>query len=502
MCNFGQSGQSAAEQQAQADAQRATEVTLANRPDQVTPFGTQSWEMTGGFDEAGYNAALAEYNQAVQDSPFGVYGITHDAPTQEQFTTPQHWQSTIELSPEQQALYESRTGVQQGLLDTAQSQLSQVQGALGEPFQINGQVPNYQGPQGDIQAYTGSGADVPQYSSNYQTPTYQGVGGNVPTYDGVGGNIPTYQGPQGELPSFQSIGGSVPTYEGARQSVMDAMMSRIQSDAQNAQQSAHDKLVAQGIPPGSEAYQRQMEMLSRQENDAVQQAEIAATQMATQEFQNQMASRGMTGAEAQQLFQNQMASRQQGGTESQQQFQNEMSQRRQQLQENQNQFLNDLESRGIQRQEAMDLFDNAMRSSGMDRQRALDQFSTSLASYGISRQEAMDLFNTNMQLRDQQMQEGLTEYQTGMSTHQQNIQDELLQRQVPMNELLSMLTGAPLQMPQFAPSGQMPYTPGPDYLGAYGLDVQQQIAAQNAQQSADNAFTSGLFRIGSSLIGG
>jgi hypothetical protein len=72
------------------------------------------------------------------------------------------------------------------------------------------------------------------------------------------------------------------TYGDKRKGIMDAMMSRVGTDIARDRESKSGQLIASGIPKGSEAYNREMEMLDRKHTDARQQAEIAATQQTGQ----------------------------------------------------------------------------------------------------------------------------------------------------------------------------------------------------------------------------
>lgn len=88
------------------------------------------------------------------------------------------------------------------------------------------------------------------------------------------------------------LGQGAPEFGANRQRVMDAMTSRVGTDVGRAREQKQSDLVAQGIPVGSEAYQREMEQLDRRETDARQQAEIAATQQAGTEYGAELAGRG------------------------------------------------------------------------------------------------------------------------------------------------------------------------------------------------------------------
>lgn len=66
------------------------------------------------------------------------------------------------------------------------------------------------------------------------------------------------------------------TMEQGRQSTIDAMMSRYDADLGRRQEGVESNLIARGIPRGSEAWNREMEMLQRGRNDALQQATVSA----------------------------------------------------------------------------------------------------------------------------------------------------------------------------------------------------------------------------------
>jgi len=75
------------------------------------------------------------------------------------------------------------------------------------------------------------------------------------------------------------------------------MLSRVDTDIGRDRESKSAELISRGIPIGSEAYQREMEQLDRKQTDARQQAEIAATRQATQEYGADIAGRGQMGRE-------------------------------------------------------------------------------------------------------------------------------------------------------------------------------------------------------------
>lgn len=68
-----------------------------------------------------------------------------------------------------------------------------------------------------------------------------------------------------------------------RQGVIDAMMSRYDTDLGRRRDNTEANLIARGIPRGSEAWNREMELMDRGRNDALQQATISADSRAMDE---------------------------------------------------------------------------------------------------------------------------------------------------------------------------------------------------------------------------
>lgn len=72
------------------------------------------------------------------------------------------------------------------------------------------------------------------------------------------------------------------------------------------------------------------------------------------------------------------------------------------------------------------------------------------------------------------------------------IQEALMERQVPLNELTAMMTGAQVNMPQFAPVPQGQIAPA-DVMGATYADYNARMNAFNQQQATQRAGLQGLF---------
>ena len=228
-----------ARQQAGLDQTMARTTASANRPDLITPGSTTTWEQGTGFDQAGWDAAQADY-QAKMADPKTKKKRYLVAPTRSDYVTgdPDRWTGTQTLTPEGQRAFESSQRMQTGLSGLGERAVGAAQGIFDTP---------------------------------YTTP----------------GETPGYTGPEGELGTFGEN----------RQRVTDAMLSRVDTDIGRDRESKSAELISRGIPIGSEAYQREMEQLDRKQTDARQQAEIAATRQATQEYGADIAGRGQMGRE-------------------------------------------------------------------------------------------------------------------------------------------------------------------------------------------------------------
>lgn len=162
-----------------------------------------------------------------------------------------------ELSPEQQALYEQGLVAKGNLANT----LTDLTGGLNL-----GQVDFSGAPTvGDLNAP------------------------NARYFNAKGLNAPN----QGEVPEF----GSLDSSEKYRQDVIDAMMSRVETDTAKQRSQKNSELIAAGLRPGTKAYEDAMDQIGRQYNDAQQQAILAGGSEATRSL-------GMDQAAIQQEIQN------------------------------------------------------------------------------------------------------------------------------------------------------------------------------------------------------
>lgn len=237
---------------AQATAQSSKEVTninnYANRPNQVTPFGSQTWNTQKVVDPA-----------------------TGQEVTQ--------WTQNTSLAPEAQAALNSQLAMQQGRSDLANSLMGQAGEAVTKPidydsFSAMGATPTAS----NFQNLNAAPNQVSSFAANAQMPSAF----NYSTQ-------PIQQ--QLDTSGVSKLG----NYD--RAFVNDAFneaLNYMRPDQERAQSSLETKLVNQGLSRGSEAYnnayRQMMDQQSRDKYNALQTAYNQGNQM----YQNNLAANNQT----------------------------------------------------------------------------------------------------------------------------------------------------------------------------------------------------------------
>jgi len=236
----------AAEATAAGNLDAAKYQVEVNRPDEYTPYGSRTWTKDQTFDQTAYDEALSAWESG-RPTPIGSGIGALDAlenkmamdkygasPTEADFTTDQ-WRSDIALTDVGQRLFDIDNLNKESMANLSLQGQDQLQDVFGTQFQIDG---------------------------------------NQPAYEGPG------------------------TYGENRQKTMDAMLARVDEQTEQDRDNKRSQLIAQGIPPGSEAWKREMDQINENLTDARQQAEIAATDQAGREYQSSLAGAGqLYGAE-------------------------------------------------------------------------------------------------------------------------------------------------------------------------------------------------------------
>jgi hypothetical protein len=257
------------------DTQQAKDLSQynanLNRIDQTTPFGSSTFTNAPSFDQAAYEKALQDWQAKNSQGTFvpasgAVPGVTQGAsqdgspqpyspgywtgatssgtpmPTQKDFTT-DNWSQNIQFSPSQQALFDSNNSIQTGLNRTAEDQLGRVSQGFQQGFDTSG----------------------------------------------LGSRVNSVNGGQG--------------YEGTRDAVVNALLARQQPLFDQDRSRAENSLTNSGITKGTDAWNREMDRLGRQETDArnaaflaggQEQSRLAGLDLNAAQFQNQARGQGVT----------------------------------------------------------------------------------------------------------------------------------------------------------------------------------------------------------------
>ena len=253
----------AAQAQGQANIAAAQAQTQLNRPNQITPWGSQMWYQgtpgsynappatnggtsSGGTGPVGGNGgnwgsgwtpggglqvggsgarpyAAGAGNPGDQQSQYQQTGTGNG------FSPANQWTSVTTLAPEQQKLFNSQNQISQSLADTGIQNLNRVSQAQSQPFDMS---------------------------------TFPALSG-APN----GGD-----------------------YAGLQQRATDAAMSRQTQQLNQQEESLKAQLANQGITPGSDAYNRAMQPLEQSRVDATNQAFLTGTQ-----YENQLFNQGLAG---------------------------------------------------------------------------------------------------------------------------------------------------------------------------------------------------------------
>jgi len=482
-----------ADAQLGANLETARLTAMLNRANQYTPFGSQTWSQGGNWDEAGYNAALAAWQQGgmqqastpaerqlvgysrvydgtgsdgdvgrdvpmYSDGSFGsdkglTIGPTGMAttsgglggsstsgmPSREDFGyNPDLWESTISLDPRLQELLDSNIALQQGMTGAQQGALSNVNQLFSSSLQSPAQY------RADAAAQVGPG---PSINLNMNNP-----GREISMYKGLVQNSGRLTNEQinrlRELYAtdfnYDHLGAMPTADQETRQRVEDALYARMAGrlDPLYGQREADltSRLAAQGITQGSQAYGDEFGILGRDRNDAYSNAINDSILMGGDEMQRQFAM--------------EMAARQQGVGEAN--YMRELPT---------NEALAAMGLLSGTTSGYNSLMQTQMQQEALRAQTALAQEGLRLQGLGLGQQLAQGAYGMDLQSRNQAL-----------------------------NELSSLMSGTQVQLPQFgstasgAQVGQVP-------IGQYMQDnYNAQVGAYNSQQQ-------GIAGLGSAFLG-
>lgn len=254
----------AAKETAAGNLQAAQVATAANRVNQVTPYGNLNYTQSG---------------TDTQGNPL--------------------WTATMNLSPEQQQLYNQQTQTSLGLGNLQNQGLGYVQQMMNSPFSTSG-LPSLQG------SMTPADLQKLQGSANLSTI------GNAEAQQRFNQNPNLQTG----LENQGMAGWDKAT---------NLMMERLRPQMERESSALEAQLANQGIMQGSEAYNRAKMQLGQKQNDMANQAALAGQQVQQNLFGQSLQAGQFGNAAQQQMYANQFGNVAQQNQAAQQDFANRMS---------------------------------------------------------------------------------------------------------------------------------------------------------------------------------
>jgi hypothetical protein len=389
------------------------------------PNYTQAAQATAAGNLESARAALAG-SLIGQVTPYG--SLSYSKTGTDQFGNPMYT-ATQSLSPDQQELYNYDIATSKGLGQLSQTGLNYVQNMMANPFSTGG---------------------LPSLQSNLQQAQMQQIAGG-PQLGQMGQAEAQLRA--GQSPNLQtSLGQNVGMAGWDRAS--NLLMQRLAPQMQVQQEQLDQKLASQGIPIGSEAYNRAKAQLGMQQNDLLNQAQLQAQGIQQNLFGQELAA-GQFGNQAM-LGQNQAQLQNLGFTN----------------QAMQQDFANRMAGMGFNNQQIQQMYQNQVAQQQANNAIAQQQFANQL---------------TGANLANQARQQGFGEL--------------AYMRNEPLNTLNAVRSGAQVTGPSFVNTPQQDTTAGPDYLAATNAQYANQMAGYNAQQAAQSNLMGGLMGLGGTLGG-
>jgi hypothetical protein len=251
-----------------------------------------------------------------------------------------------------------------------------------------------------------------------------------------------------------------------------AIMSRLDPQLQRKRAQLETQLANQGLVRGGEAYNAAIQEAQQGENDLRTQAALQGIGLDQQARAQAFGEQQAAGQ-----FANQAALSGFGANIQNQQAYNQA------VQQNLAQGLSvqDAQNRAAQQQ-----FGQKMDIQGLYNTALAQNQNAALQQQGAANQAQAQDFNQRLQAA-----------QFGNTALQQSLAQQLALRNQPLNEISGLMSGAQIQMPQFAGYQGSQIAPPPIFAGAQAAD---QAATQRygIQQAGNNATTSGLFGLAGS----
>ncbi len=437
----------------------ATANAYLGNVNQVTPFGSLTYDQTGTHTVTGPDGEL------------------HEVPT---FT------ATQTLSPDQQQIANSMTWANQNLAELAGNRAWAMNDYLRQDIDTS-TLP--QGGSADnlvdrAQRQTVGAPERAMHQINDAGNIQRGTSWHT---QGLNDSVDGQQMQTG----FADVGGPTRSYGGDysadRQRVEDAVMSRVQPQLDRDREALRTQLVNQGIREGSEAYDRAMERADQQSVDARMQAVLAGGQ-------EQSRLDDMTARRA--GFENSAQAQAYGQAQGRAAFGN---------QARQDQMSADVMQAGFGNQTAAQRFGQELQGRQFANQAQNQQFtqnavSRDTANAAAAQNNAADMAAAgfNNDVIGQNMNERMAIEGRRDADRTAALNETFALRNQPINEISALLGTGQLQTPQFVPTAS-PSIPTTNTAGLTMDAYNQQMQAYQTQNANRQSMLGGLLGLGGSL---
>ncbi|MBM3091613.1 tail fiber domain-containing protein [Ensifer sp. T173] len=448
-------------------------------PKAPDPRETASAQTSTNIGTAIANGYLGNVNQVTPDGSLTysqsgtnkwtdpMSGAVYDLPT---------WTATQTLSPGQQAIKTQNDAAELNLSKLANSQSGRLQDLLGKPFNLSG-APAAGDP---------SKVGLPQYAQYGSGPNLQtslGNAGNVQSTIANAGNIQKGVADAGTIQKTLGDAGDITktyAYSADTSRYENALMERMNPQLERSRAALETQLANQGLQPGSEAFNRAIDAATRQENDARFGAILNAGQEQSRLAGLARDQAGFQNSAQQQAYNQMLSSGQFANTAQQQQY---------------GQNANNMQLGNAAQQQQFGQNQAQLQANNTAQQQKFDQGLAS-ATFGNSANQQMYQNNqsqtaANNALKDQTFNAQQAQLAAQNQARAQYLNEQYALRNQPINEIVSLMSGAQVNNPNFVPT-QGQSIPNIDYAGMVQQDYANKVGAYNQKQAGIGSVLGGL----------
>jgi len=287
-----------------------------------------------------------------------------------------------------------------------------------------------------------------------------------------------------------------------------AIMNRLAPQLERSDRATQQRLANQGLVPGGEAFENAMISQNQQKNDLLTQAALQGIGLDTAanaqgfnqalqagQYGNQAIAQNFGQGQAANAAGNQAVGQNFGQGLAAQQAQNAASQQLYNqymgVQGLQNQAVNQNQQAALAQQQAQLMAQQQGFGQQVTQQNLGNQAIGQNFGQGVTAQQLQNA------MQNQQYNQGLQSAQFGNTAQQQDLQQQLLLQNQPLNQILGLMSGSQIQMPQFQGYSGSNVAPPPIFAGAQaaGQSAMDQYGIQSANVNAQNA---GLYNLAGS----